>query len=249
MGLSRSEHDRAIALAISELAEAAGLPADDEKCPGTTALRRLAAEYRAALEWERTEHSRIEAQKTAGRSTQAGRDRVPTRVWTRGREPPSPASSLPGRASHAASRSRARSMTYETRPGGRQAEAKRSTTKARTVGTRARSGRGGRRRSDRARRQGEDQAQSEAGEAMTVDERRFLHTGPERRSRSCEFRLVDAYSQRAAGATSTDGWTLSAYAALTGQDYTVVDKHGSFQETLHRARSETLWRKVRACIS
>lgn len=63
MGLSRSEHDRAIALAISELAEAAGLPADDEKCPGTTALRRLAAEYRAALEWERTEHSRIEAQR------------------------------------------------------------------------------------------------------------------------------------------------------------------------------------------
>jgi len=69
---------------------------------------------------------------------------------------------------------------------------------------------------------------------MTVDERRFLHTAPERRSHSCEFRLVDGYSHRAAGATSTDGWTLSAYAALTGQPYKVYDKYGAFEETLHR---------------
>jgi len=59
MGLTRPEHDDALALAITELAEACGLPADDEKYPGSTALRRLAAERRAAQQYERDEHLRI----------------------------------------------------------------------------------------------------------------------------------------------------------------------------------------------
>jgi hypothetical protein len=64
MGLTRSEHDTAVELAIVELATAAGIDLTDESAhPGITAVARLSAERKVVWEWERTRGQREQDQR------------------------------------------------------------------------------------------------------------------------------------------------------------------------------------------
>jgi HK97 family phage prohead protease len=70
---------------------------------------------------------------------------------------------------------------------------------------------------------------------MTTSERAALHRGGWERRYSALGAPGTGLSFRDAGsATSTDGWTLSAYASTSGVPYTVHDKFGTFTETMAR---------------
>jgi len=75
MGLSLDEHRIAIELAIAELADVAGIPPDQSRYPGVSAMRAMVASRKAAYEWESSEHLRIqEQQRTEARLAQEAFD-------------------------------------------------------------------------------------------------------------------------------------------------------------------------------